>query len=72
MARRTADYSRMLEEERLILAAAELIYEAMNRSGVTKAELARRIGKTRGHCSADSRACCEVPDGKLLATARWS
>lgn len=48
--RRGSDrYDRMVEQERLILEATELIYELMEEKSVTKAELARRVGKTRGY-----------------------
>lgn len=42
-------YDRLLAQERLILAAQETICEAMEQESVTRSELARRIGKTRGY-----------------------
>lgn len=39
----------MVAEERLMLEAAEEIGRLMDEQGVTKAELARRIGRTRGY-----------------------
>ena len=43
-----AEFQRLLRQEELILEAAKLICEAMDRRGVTRAELARRAGKSRG------------------------
>lgn len=42
---------RLLRQEELILEVAETISQAMEREGVTKAELARRLGKTKGFVS---------------------
>lgn len=43
----TADF----EAERLILNATELILELMEHEGLTRSELAERIGKSKGHVS---------------------
>jgi transcriptional regulator with XRE-family HTH domain len=43
-----AEYERLLAEEALILDATELISELMQAKGITRAELAKQIGKTRG------------------------
>jgi transcriptional regulator with XRE-family HTH domain len=43
-----AEYERLLAEEALILDSTELISELMLAKGLTRAELAKRIGKTRG------------------------
>lgn len=43
-----AEYDRLLAEERLILAATELVVEAMDRQGVTRKDLAARLGVTAG------------------------
>jgi transcriptional regulator with XRE-family HTH domain len=43
------EYERILEEERLILDATETIYRLMEERSVSKADLARLIGRTRGH-----------------------
>ncbi len=43
----TAEGRRLLEQEVLLLSATELICELMERKGVTRAELARRIGKSK-------------------------
>ena len=42
---------RLLRQEEFILEVAIAICEAMEREGVTKAELARRLGKTKGFVS---------------------
>lgn len=47
--RDTVEYERLLEEERLILQAQELLCTLMERDEVSRAELARRIGSTRAH-----------------------
>ena len=39
------------EAERLILNATELILELMEHEGLTRSELAERIGKSKGHVS---------------------
>lgn len=46
---RDPEYERLLERERLILAATELVYELMEKQNVSKAELARRVDRTRGY-----------------------
>lgn len=45
---RTPEYERLLDQERLILDASELVYEMMELRGINRAELARRTGTTRG------------------------
>lgn len=58
MTRPKTDYERIeadpaqraaLRKEELILAATCAISEELERQGVNKAELARRLGRTRGH-----------------------
>ena len=44
-----SEYQLRLAQEEFILSATELIFELMEKAGVTKAELARRIGRTRGY-----------------------
>lgn len=44
-------YDRLVAEEALILEAQELIVGLMQREGVTRVELARRLGKTGGFVS---------------------
>jgi transcriptional regulator with XRE-family HTH domain len=44
-------YERLLRQERLILDVTELLTEALGNSGVTRAELARRLGRTPGFVS---------------------
>jgi transcriptional regulator with XRE-family HTH domain len=39
------------EAERLILDTTEQLIETMKRNGITRTELARRIGKSKGHVS---------------------
>lgn len=48
---RQASYEQLLEQERLIIAATELILELMEAEGVTKSELATRISRTKGYVS---------------------
>lgn len=43
------NYDSLVAQERLILDATELMYELMERTGVSKSELARRTGRTRGY-----------------------
>jgi transcriptional regulator with XRE-family HTH domain len=48
--RRNGDeYSTLLEEERLILEATELVHRLMQDQSVSRAELARRVGVSKGH-----------------------
>lgn len=42
--RSTPDSERLLAEERVVLAATELICEAMERRGISRAELAAKVG----------------------------
>lgn len=42
---------RLLRQEELILEVTEAILEAMEREGITKTELARRMGKSKGFVS---------------------
>ena len=41
-------YERQLRQERLILEVTESVAGALNKQGVTRAELARRLGRTPG------------------------
>ena len=43
-----AEYVRLLAEERLMLAATELIAEAMERQGVNRKQLAEKLGVSQG------------------------
>jgi len=45
------EYERLLAAEALILDSTELISELMHEKGLTRAELAKLIGKTRGFVS---------------------
>lgn len=45
------EYERLLEQERLIVEGSELIFELLEKNGLTKADLARLLGKTRGYVS---------------------
>jgi antitoxin component HigA of HigAB toxin-antitoxin module len=47
----TDEYQSALERERLILDATELVESLMGRQGVNRAELARRLHKSRSHVS---------------------
>ena len=49
--RRGDTYERLLCQERLILDVTELLTEALGNSGVTRADLARRLGRTPGFVS---------------------
>src|SRR5687768_1629868 len=42
---------RLLRQEELILEVTEALLQAMDKAGVTQAELAQRLGKTRGFIS---------------------
>jgi transcriptional regulator with XRE-family HTH domain len=42
-------YERLLNQEQLILEATELVHELLNATGATKADLAERLGTTRGY-----------------------
>ena len=42
-------YEQLIEQERLILAATELVHELLEDQGVTKTELARRLDRTKGY-----------------------
>ena len=44
-------YERLLRQERLILEVTEALAGALDDSGVTRAELARRLGRTPGFVS---------------------
>ena len=46
--RRSEAYQRLLRQERLILDVTEALAGALEDSGVTRAELARRLGRTPG------------------------
>jgi len=45
---REPTYDQLLEQERLILAATELVHELLEEQGVTKTELAQRLDRTKG------------------------
>ncbi|MCY4075175.1 MAG: helix-turn-helix transcriptional regulator [Acidobacteria bacterium] len=49
--RRGQTYERLLRQERLILDVTEQLAGALENSGVTRAELARRMGRTPGFVS---------------------
>lgn len=48
MDRNSPEYKKLIAQESLICDATELICERMIEVGITRADLARRIGKTRG------------------------
>ena len=56
-------YELLLEQEEFILAATELIFSLMEEAGITKAELARRVGRSRGYLT-------QVLDGTRNMTLR--
>ena len=49
--RRGEAYERLVRQEELILDVTERLTEALQEAGVTKAELARRLGRTPGFVS---------------------
>jgi transcriptional regulator with XRE-family HTH domain len=61
--RRDNDYEALLEEERLILDATESIHLLMDEQELNRAELARRVGVSKGHIS-------QLLDGKSNMTLR--
>ncbi len=49
---KSSDHNRrLLRQEELILEVTERLSEALSQEGITKAELARRLGKTKGFVS---------------------
>lgn len=48
---KTADYERLLAQERLILDATEAIVGLLDEGGVTRQELAKRLGKSKSFVS---------------------
>lgn len=57
------EYERLVEEESLILEATERITEVMDAEGISKAELARRLDKSRAYVT-------QVLDGSRNMTLR--
>jgi transcriptional regulator with XRE-family HTH domain len=49
--RASPEHRRLIREEQLILEVTEALSEALEREDVTKAELARRLGKSKGFVS---------------------
>lgn len=47
----TPEGMRLYQQERAILEVTELICQLMQEQGVTRAELAKRLGRTKGHVS---------------------
>lgn len=45
------EHARLVAEERLITQATEAIWEEMEKAGISKTELAARMGKTKGFVS---------------------
>ena len=50
-ARRGENYDRLVRQEELILDVTERLTEALSKTGVTRSELARRLGRTPGFVS---------------------
>ena len=46
-----SDYERLLAEERLILEATEAVIALLDEQGISRQELARRLGKSKGFVS---------------------
>lgn len=57
------NYDALIEQERLILDATELVYELMEDEGLNQRELAKRLGKSKGFVS-------QVLNGKRNMTLR--
>lgn len=49
--KRDSSLDQLVEEERLILAATELVEEYLAKEGISRSELAARLGKSKGHVS---------------------
>lgn len=47
--RGTDEYERLVQQEELILEATELIYSLMEKTGTSKADLARKLDRTKGY-----------------------
>jgi transcriptional regulator with XRE-family HTH domain len=45
----TREYERILAQEEFILDVTEALCQRMNETGVTRTELARRMGRTKGY-----------------------
>ncbi len=45
----TPEARREFEQERLVLRVTEMIYEAMEAAGISKSDLARKLGTSRAH-----------------------
>jgi transcriptional regulator with XRE-family HTH domain len=60
---RTADGKRLFEQECAIMEITELICAMMEQEGVSRSELAKRIGKTKGYVS-------QLLDGSANMTVR--
>ena len=45
----TRPFDALLEQERLILEATELLHHLLQQSGINRADLARRLGRSKGH-----------------------
>jgi plasmid maintenance system antidote protein VapI len=48
---RTPEHVRLYQQERAKYEATELVCDAMSRFGITRTELAKRLGKTKGYVS---------------------
>jgi transcriptional regulator with XRE-family HTH domain len=57
------EYEQLVEEERLILEASELIHQLMDERHVSRSGLAKLIGKSKGHIS-------QLLDGRRNMTLR--
>lgn len=59
----TDEEMRLFQQEKLILECTELICELMDKRGINKAELAKRLGKTKGYIT-------QLLDGRANMTLR--
>jgi antitoxin component HigA of HigAB toxin-antitoxin module len=59
----TAEGMRLYQQERAILETTELLCQLMEQQGVTRAELAKRLGKSKGYIT-------QLLDGRTNMTLR--
>lgn len=56
MTGRNEDFDRLVRQEELFLDVTETLTQALEAAGVTRAELARRLGRSPGSCPGCSGA----------------
>jgi transcriptional regulator with XRE-family HTH domain len=50
-AKENDEHARLIAEERLITEVTEALWDTMQQAGISKSELASRLGKSKGHIS---------------------